>query len=75
MMGPMYGWSFGGPWTILLALGVILIVVGLVWARGSGGPRESGDQDAARDALRLRFARGEISEEEYRERLKVLEDG
>lgn len=73
MMGPGHGWSFGGPWAIMLAVGLILLVVGLVWAMRSSRPQDR-PKNAARDVLRERFARGEISEEEFRARLRVLDD-
>ena len=69
------GWNHGGgpglwplipiAWT-LVWLAVIATVVVLLWRRGSGDAR------AARSALAERFARGDITEQEYTERLAVL---
>jgi putative membrane protein len=50
----------------LLALGVALL-----WRRGSTGTESSGSGDQALDTLRLRYARGEISREEF---LQAIED-
>ncbi|HYZ08109.1 MAG TPA: SHOCT domain-containing protein [Pseudonocardiaceae bacterium] len=69
------GWNHGGgpglwplipiAWT-LVWLAVIATVVVLLWRRGSGDTR------VARSALAERFARGDITEQEYTERLAVL---
>jgi putative membrane protein len=70
----MYGWH--GGWGILAMVifwGVVLGVV--VWAiaaatRSAGGrPPER----TAKDILKERFARGEITREEFEERRRVLE--
>lgn len=50
----------------LLALGVALI-----WRRGSEGPGSTASGDQALDALRLRYANGEITREEF---LQATED-
>lgn len=76
--GPGFGpgWHGGGGpggwWPIipiawgLIGLTVIATVVALLWWRGGGETR------AARSALAERFARGDIDEQEYGERLAVL---
>jgi putative membrane protein len=84
MMGAGMGaWTF---WWILLGLGVAIAVVigGVVAARAVGARREPeppkippGDSPAvrqAKDALRLRYAHGEISREEYLQGKVELED-
>jgi putative membrane protein len=55
----------------LLWLAVIATVVWLVRGRHWARPPRSG-ADRARDILAERFARGEITGEEYRERLEQL---
>jgi uncharacterized membrane protein len=50
----------------LLALGVALL-----WRRGSTGTGSSGSDDEAMETLRVRYARGEITREEF---LQVSED-
>lgn len=82
-MGGMMGAQ--GPWVVvlwsLLSLALAALVVALL-ARGrhhSSGPREVHDDTSsalqeARDALRLRYARGEISREEYLQGKVELED-
>lgn len=69
------GWGGGGPaglWPLipivwgLFWLAVIVTVVVLLSRRGAGDTR------SARSALAERFARGDIDEQEYTERLAVL---
>lgn len=57
------GWwmVYAGIW-MLIFWGVI--VAGVVWAIGSFNPR-SGVQDSALEIARQRYARGEISQEEF----------
>lgn len=71
---------WGGDWTYwwVGALMMILfwgaVVALIVWAvRSSGGGSSKVDRSSPRDILAERFARGEISEEEYAQRRRVLE--
>jgi putative membrane protein len=77
-MGMM--WIFG----LLVLVGVVVLVVVLVKAfsgrsqstispDNSGGPGTGGGR--GRQILEERYARGELSTEEYRERLRTLEEG
>ncbi len=71
----MYGWNGGWAgivWMILfwaVILGVLYLIVRLV---SSAGARPGQERDAM-SILDERFARGEISQEEYAERRRVLE--
>lgn len=56
-------------WFFWLAIVVLLLATG--WPRSRMIARDTG-RDAALDALRMRYAAGEIDEEEYQERLAVL---
>ena len=71
----MYGWYGGWAGIVWMALfwGAILGVIYVI-ARsvGGAGARHDREQDAM-GILAERFARGEISEEEYSERRRVLE--
>lgn len=65
-------WGPGGWWPIfpllwLLVLGVVIFA--LVRSRGKGRWHQG---HSAEGVLAERYARGEIAEEEYRERLEVL---
>lgn len=73
------GWMFFG---VLMMLGLVLLVVVAVWAIGGGlrrggtdGPTRSQgrSEPQARRLLDERYARGDLTTEEYQERLRVLE--
>lgn len=53
-------------WIFWIAIVVVLVSTG--WPRSYGRPR-----DRAIDTLRSRYAAGEITEAEYRERMAVLQ--
>ena len=66
--------AFVWIWPILLVAGIAALVWGL-WRAGTGGaPRGPSGQERAYEILRERFARGEITEQEYRERMRVLDE-
>jgi putative membrane protein len=79
-MMPGYGNGMGGWGWIYMSLGtlVFVVVIGLVvWllvrATGtSGGNRPAVAGDSAREILAQRYARGEIDEQEYQQRLRTL---
>ena len=62
-------WMMLGPLIWIVAIGMIAWVVmsGTRWS-GAGGP----SANAAKDALDMRFANGEIDAAEYAERKKLL---
>jgi putative membrane protein len=84
MMGPGIGaWSF--LWILLGLAAAAAVVVGGVLAARAAGPRRGpepppippGDSPAvreAKDTLKLRYAHGEISREEYLQGKVELED-
>lgn len=75
------GFWMGWMWVfwILLIVGVILLIVLLARLAGGGLERRNGSRYAggsrAREILQERYARGELTTEEYRERLRILEEG
>ena len=79
----MNGIGMGGGWLfgVLIAVGVVLLIILLVRFLGGGVKRDGRDeQDArrpssARELLDERYARGELTTEEYQERIRVLGDG
>ncbi len=82
MFGYGGGAGFGlGGW--LGMLGMIAIIIGvivlIVWLVARAAPPQTpGALSAGHDALellRVRFARGEITEDEYRAAKQVLEEG
>ena len=87
MMGGEWGYGWGGMglgWLIMIGF-VILIVFLAVWAmnqsshasRGSdtgsrSAPSDSVQRESALDILQARYARGEISKDEYMEARATL---
>ena len=69
-MGGSWGFAFVGPVIGLLVMGAI--VVGL-WSVVSGSNHGSADSDAL-ETLKDRYARGEISDEEFEERARRLRE-
>lgn len=76
-MGMGWMWIFG----LLLMIGLVVLVVVAVRAmaggisRGDRGPATTPGRSRARELLDERYARGELSSEEYRERLQGLGEG
>lgn len=69
-MGGMMGGWFGGPIMWLFWLGIIGLII---WAVSSmSGPARPDTHDEALEILRQRYARGEISREEYEQAREAL---
>lgn len=74
MWGDGWGWIGGGLMMLVFWGGLIALIMFLV--RGAGRSSQGGETPRPRDArdiLAERFARGEISEEEFEQRKRVLE--
>jgi len=78
MMGNDWaGWGSGGLWMLgglLLIVGVVVLVV---WAaarssRAGGSPNQDPSRPTPNEVLRERFARGEITEQEFEQAKKAL---
>jgi putative membrane protein len=75
--GHMDGWDGGWMWLWGIAM-MVLFVVLVVWvvrtvAGGHGSSQPTPDpRDRAREILAERYARGEMTTEEYRERVEHL---
>lgn len=67
-MSGAWGMTIGG-W-IWMAVWVVALIV-MVWLLVSAGGRRSSDDDPV-EILRRRFARGEMSEEEFRHARDIL---
>jgi putative membrane protein len=77
-----YGWDMGWMWLFipLTLIGIVLLVllavrlVGGGISRGgtAGPPAGAGGRSRARQILDERYARGELTAEQYREQLHVL---
>ena len=74
-VGHMDGWGGGWMW-LRGALMMVIVAVAVVWLvrATASGPRGSASvgSDRARAILAERYARGEMTTEEYRERLDPL---
>ncbi len=68
-MYPM-GFGFFGLWQWLIIIGIVLILVAVFRSRRKGS---LGGEEDALEIIRRMYAKGEISEEEYLNRKKVLE--
>lgn len=71
--GHMWGWwGWGSMWAVgLVAAAVLVALVGLVvWALLRGSPNRTAG--SPQDVLDDRYAHGDLSTEEYRERSEVL---
>ena len=73
MMGTGWG-MFGGGMFVwpLLVLG--LIALAIFWAGSQNEPSSNEQPDPARAELREQYARGEINDEEFEDRLQMLRD-
>ncbi|GAA4409459.1 hypothetical protein GCM10023168_28250 [Fodinibacter luteus] len=69
-----FGMGFGWIWPVLLLAGVAALVWGLSRAGTGGGRHGPSGHERAREILQERFARGELTEQEYRERVRVLDE-
>ena len=73
-----WGWMWMGLMMILFWGGLIVLVVLLLRGGGFGGRKDEMGMPAsepdASEILRARFARGEITEDEYRKSLTVLDE-
>lgn len=75
------GWNQNGPWggeywwigrLVMMVVWIALIVLAIWWFRRSTWRREPSGIERARGVLAERYARGEISTEEYHERLEQM---
>ena len=80
----MNGIGMGGGWLfgVLIAAGIVLLIILLVRSLGGGVKRGRRDEQnmprqssSARQLLDERYARGDLTTEEYQERIRVLGDG
>ncbi len=70
-----YGWGMGWGWITGLIILVIFIAVIWIAARAfsNGRMNYSSSQKSALDILKERYARGEISKEEYEEKKRDIQ--
>ncbi len=68
-----YGWGMGFGWLIMIIFWV-LVILGVVYLIKliAGGARREEKRDTALDILKQRYAKGEITKEEFEEKKKDL---
>jgi putative membrane protein len=74
----MFGYGYGGPGGWLWMLGGLAVVVGIVllvpWAFGGAmRTRPDDNRPAPLEILRERYARGEITQEQFEQARQILE--
>jgi len=72
--GGMSGFGWGHLIWSLILLSVVLILGYTAYVHGRTPATERSDTDTALSTLRSRYARGELSEEEFEERRRRLEE-
>jgi putative membrane protein len=76
MDGMMGGGAFMWFWAVFALLVLALLVVGVVWlVRTLAGAGPASTLSTARQELDLRYARGELTREEYQQRRADLQGG
>jgi len=76
--GPHMRGDFWGPWILFPILfwgGIVFLIawsVARIFPKGRGDDRLEAPRDSAEEILRQRFARGEITAEEYERSLQIL---
>jgi putative membrane protein len=66
------GFGMGFVWIFWVV--IILIVIAFAWSYAGKGKGSENSVPSALDTLKQRYARGEISKEEYEEKRKDLTD-
>jgi putative membrane protein len=66
-----FGYGHGFMWIIWI---VIIVAIVFLIRAGGGSIGTSSDQETAMEILKKRLARGEISEEEFKQKKKVMEE-
>ncbi len=65
MMHGSYGWGMGLGWPLMILFWILAIVGIVYFVRLLVGQGRSPDNEAPIDILKKRFAKGEISKEEF----------
>lgn len=69
-----YGWGMGGFGWLFMLVFWALVIIGVVYLVKMviGGTRSEEKTETALDILKKRYAKGEISKEEFEEKKKTL---
>lgn len=71
----MYGWDYAGAggWLMLAGMAILaLVILGSVWLIVHRPATQGPSRSSAEEILRQRFARGEISQEQFEAAKKIL---
>ncbi len=69
-----YGMGISWVWPLILILGLAVVVWALIGVSRASDGRTATGNNRPREILQERFARGEITEQELRERMRVLDE-
>ncbi|MDD9149177.1 MULTISPECIES: SHOCT domain-containing protein [unclassified Sporolactobacillus] len=73
--GMMGGWGFGLGWLLQLLVFVVVIYLAFILIKRLNVPSNADRREnRSEDILKERFAKGEITEEEYKKMKEVLKD-
>jgi len=64
-----YGFGMHAFWWLFW----VILIAGVVWAMGRGSSGRQRERENPLEMLRRRYARGEVSTQEYEERKAILE--
>ena len=71
MMTGLGGWLMGILWLVIVGL-IAWFIVSLVRSSGATAPSATGAHDQALEVLKTRYARGEITREEFEDKRRDL---
>jgi putative membrane protein len=69
-----YGWGMGfGPFFMIIFVALVIVCCLLVFRFITGAQRPKGSDESAIDILKKRYAKGELSKEEFEEMKKNIQ--
>jgi len=68
-----YG-HMGGGWGWLVIVAMVVMMGGMGWMMRGAGSNGRGSSEDPVEVLKTRYARGELTTEEFQERLRTIED-
>ena len=64
----------GGGWGWLVIVAMVVMMGGMGWMMRGAGSNGRGSSEDLVDVLRARYARGELTTDEFQERRRTIED-
>ena len=68
------GDHLGGGWAWLAIVAIAVMIGAVAWIMWGAGSNGRGSSEGPVEVLKTRYARGELSTEEFQERLRTVED-